>query len=132
MARRRVHDALAAWGLGHLHDTAVLLASELVGNAVRHTQDGGLGLELRLEAAGGWFRIEVTDRDPMLPRPRSPSGMDESGYGFVLVEALADKWGAHETAGGKAVWIELSTEKADEPGDELDAISACGAASEKG
>jgi anti-sigma regulatory factor (Ser/Thr protein kinase) len=132
MARRRVRDALASWGLGHLHDTAVLLASELVGNAVRHTQDGGSGLELRLEAAGTWFRIEVTDRDPMLPRPRSPSGMDESGYGFVLVEALADKWGVRETADGKAVWIELATEKADEPGDELNVIPACGAASEKG
>jgi anti-sigma regulatory factor (Ser/Thr protein kinase) len=132
MARRRVRDALASWGLSHLHDTAVLLASELVGNAVRHTQDGGSGLELRLEAAGAWFRIEVTDRDPMLPRPRSPSGMDESGFGFVLVEALADKWGVRETVGGKAVWIELSTEKADEPGDELNAIPACGAASEKG
>jgi anti-sigma regulatory factor (Ser/Thr protein kinase) len=132
MARRRVRDVLASWGLGHLHDTAVLLVSELVGNAVRHTHDGGSGLELRLEAAGTWFRIEVTDCDPMLPRPRSPSGMDESGFGFVLVEALADKWGVRETVGGKAVWIELSTEKADEPGDELNAIPACGAASEKG
>src|SRR6266536_2740041 len=54
IARRRVRDALASWGLSHLHDTAVLLASELVGNAVRHTQDGGLGLGLRLEAAGTW------------------------------------------------------------------------------
>ena len=132
MARRRVRDALASWGLSHLHDTAVLLVSELVGNAVRHTRDGGSGLELRLEAAGAWFRIEVTDCDPMLPRPRSPSGMDESGYGFVLVEALADKWGVRETAGGKAVWIELATDKADEPGDELNVIPACGAASEKG
>jgi len=37
-----------------------------------------------------------------------------------------------ETAAGKAVWIELSTEQADDPGDELSATPACGAASEKG
>ena len=50
----------------------------------------------------------------------------------MLIEALAGKWGVRETAAGKAVWIELSTEKADDPGDELSVIPACGAASEKG
>ena len=50
----------------------------------------------------------------------------------MLVEALADKWGVRETATGKAVWIELTTEQADEPGEALNAIPACGAASEKG
>jgi len=37
-----------------------------------------------------------------------------------------------ETATGKAVWIELTTEQADDPGDALSAVPACGAASEKG
>jgi hypothetical protein len=36
-----------------------------------------------------------------------PAGLDESGFGFVLVEALAGKWGIRETATGKAVWAEL-------------------------
>jgi anti-sigma regulatory factor (Ser/Thr protein kinase) len=132
MARRRVRDTLASWGLRHLDETATLLVSELVSNAVRHACIGGSRLELRLEAVGTWLRIEVSDGDPMPPRPRAPSGLDESGFGFVLVEALADKWGVRETAAGKAVWIELNTEQADEPGDALTAIPACGAASEKG
>jgi len=93
MARRRVRDALESWGLRHLEETATLLVSELVGNAVRHARTGGSRLELRLEAAGAWLRIEVSDGDPRPPRPRVPSGLDESGFGFVLVEALADKWG---------------------------------------
>jgi serine/threonine-protein kinase RsbW len=127
MARRRVRDALESWGLRHLEETATLLVSELVGNAVRHARTGGS----RLEAAGAWLRIEVSDGDPRPPRPRVPSGLDESGFGFVLVEALADKWGVGETATGKAVWIELTTEQADDRENALSAVPA-GAASEKG
>ena len=131
MARRRVRDALASWGLRHLDENATLLVSELVGNAVRHARTDESRLELQLEAAGTWLRIEVSDGDPRLPQPRAPTGLEESGFGFVLVEALADKWGVRETATGKAVWIELDTQQADEPGDEM-ALPACGAASEKG
>jgi len=131
MARRRVRDALASWGLGHLEETATLLVSELAGNAVRHARAGESRLELRIEAAGGWLRIEVSDGDRRPPRPRAPSGLDESGFGFVLVEALAGKWGVRETANGKAVWVELDTGQADEPGEELSTIPV-GAASEKG
>ena len=35
--------------------------------------------------------------------PRVPDGFEESGFGFVLVDALASKWGVRETAAGKAV-----------------------------
>jgi anti-sigma regulatory factor (Ser/Thr protein kinase) len=115
MARRRVRDALASWGYRHLDETATLLVSELVGNAVRHACTNESWLELRIEAAEGWLRIEVSDGDPRTPQPRAPSGLEESGFGFVLVEALADKWGVRETAAGKAVWVELDTGLADEP-----------------
>ena len=36
LARRQTRDALASWELGQLEETAVLLVSELVSNAVRH------------------------------------------------------------------------------------------------
>ena len=54
LARQATHDTLAAWGLNHLAETAVLLVSELVSNAVRHARTG-LVLELRLETHGTWL-----------------------------------------------------------------------------
>src|SRR5580704_13090807 len=72
LARREVRDALASWGLERLEDTAVLLTSELVGNAVRHSRHGGSELGLRVADTGVWLRIEVTDVDPRPPRPQPP------------------------------------------------------------
>ena len=109
MARRATRDTLACWGLDHLRETAALLVSELVSNAVRHARTG-LVLELGLEACGTWLRMEVLDADPDPPSPRIPAALDESGFGFVLIEALADKWGVRETATGKGVWAELDSD----------------------
>lgn len=112
LARQEVRDALGRLGLCHLEDTAVLLVSELVSNAVQHAQHGGSELELRVADTGTWLRIEVSDADPRPPQPHIPAGLDESGFGFVLVEALAAKWGVDQTAAGKTVWIELDTGRA--------------------
>jgi two-component sensor histidine kinase len=109
LARRATHDTLASWGLGHLEETAALLVSELVSNAVRHACTD-LVLELALEFCGRWLRMEVVDADPDPPLPRTPAALDESGFGFVLIEALAAKWGVRETTTGKGVWAELDTD----------------------
>lgn|ERR1022692_532185 len=107
LARRATCDTLTAWGISHLEETAALLVSELVGNSVRHARGDRLALELRLETSGTRLRIEVLDSDPRPPRPRAPAQLDESGYGFVLVEALSDRWGVRQKATRKAVWAEL-------------------------
>jgi len=107
LARQATHEALAAWQVAHLEETALLLVSELVTNAVRHARTGGTAVVLRLETAGSWLRIEVHDADPRMPQPRTPDQLDESGFGFVLLDALADKWGVREATIGKAVWAEL-------------------------
>ena len=109
LARQATHEALAAWQVAHLEETAALLVSELVTNAVRHARTGGTAVVLRLETAGSWLRIEVHDADPRMPQPRTPDQLDESGFGFVLLEALSDKWGVREATIGKAVWAELDT-----------------------
>jgi serine/threonine-protein kinase RsbW len=109
LARRATRKALAAWGVTHLEETAVLLVSELVTNAVLHAKTPAAILRLRLETAEGFLRIEVQDADPSWPQPRTPAGMDESGFGLMLVDALADKWGVRDTPPGKTVWAELET-----------------------
>jgi hypothetical protein len=70
---------------------------------------------LRLRADICWLRIEVFDTDPETPRPRTPAEGDESGFGFVLIEALATRWGVHQAPGGKTVWAELTTGTAEAP-----------------
>ena len=66
-------------------------------------------VEVDLHATRTWLRIEIQDTDRRWPRPRIPDGSDESGFGLVLVDALAAKWGVRETEAGKAVWAELDT-----------------------
>ncbi len=97
IARDTARRTLDSWGLNHVTEDAVLLVSELVGNAVRHATNDGSDLELELASAGTVLRIEVRDADPRSPHPRAPAGLDESGFGFVLWAELSTKLGAaHE------------------------------------
>jgi serine/threonine-protein kinase RsbW len=116
LARQATHEALASWQMAHIEETAVLLVSELVTNTVRHADTNVSVVELRLETAGPWLRIEVHDADPNWPEPRTPDRLDGSGFGFVLIEALADKWGVRKATIGKAVWVELDARPDGEPG----------------
>ena len=107
LARQATRDALAVWQVAHLEETAVLLVSELVGNVLRHARTRVLAMALCLDLEATSLLIEVHDTDPHEPRPRTPATLDESGFGFVLIEALAGKWGVRQTEIGKAVWVEL-------------------------
>ncbi len=107
LARQVARSAVAAWRLGWLADTAVLLVSELITNATQHAGPGTSVTVLRLEYGGDWLRIEVHDASPDEPKPRIAGWPDESGFGLMLVDALATKWGVQRTSRGKAVWAEL-------------------------
>jgi len=115
LARQATRVVLTAWRLAHVEETAVLLVSELVTNAVRHARGTGV-IAVDLHAARTWLRIEIQDTDRHWPQPRVPDRLDESGFGFVLVDALAGEWGVRETDTGKAVWAELDTRQGARPG----------------
>ena len=97
---------LTTWGLAHVEETAVLLVSELVTNAVRHAASTD-AITLELEVVQTWLRIEAYRCRPGLAMPRTTGEFDESGFEFALVDSLADKWGVRETVTGKTAWAEL-------------------------
>ncbi|MDX3538868.1 ATP-binding protein [Streptomyces sp. MB09-01] len=69
-------------------DTALLVISELVTNAVRHTS-GGCVLDLRLTPGG--VDVAVTDTSSAEPRLRQPGHQGEGGWGWHLVNRLATR-----------------------------------------
>jgi PAS domain S-box-containing protein len=102
--RRFLRAALHAWDCADAGDTACLLSSELIANAVRHAR-GPIGLCLHRTARE--LTVEVSDTSPSLPVPRFVDQGSEDGRGLSLVEALARGWGARPTATGKTVWFSL-------------------------
>jgi serine/threonine-protein kinase RsbW len=106
LARQVTREALTAWGLAHVEETAVLLVSELVTNAVRDAASTD-AITLELQVVQTWLRIEAYRCRPGLAAPRTTGEFDESGFEFALVDSLADKWGVRETMTGKTAWAEL-------------------------
>lgn len=105
-ARDFVAKVLRSWGLTRHLDTACLLTSELVTNAVRH---GRGPVELRVSRRGPETVIEVRDQGPgRVRRSAGPAGDVETGRGLTIVERLADRWGVAPAADGKTVWFVLS------------------------
>jgi anti-sigma regulatory factor (Ser/Thr protein kinase) len=97
---------LRQWGLTpKMTEDAVLLVSELVGNAVRHT--GARTFGLRMRRRRGWFRIEVRDPSRGLPCLMPVQDMDVSGRGLFLVDKLSDRWGVDLLPRGKTTWFEM-------------------------
>jgi len=106
LARQVTREVLAAWRLAHVEETAVLLVSELVTNAVRDAASSD-AITLELQVVHSWLRIEAYRCRPGLVMPRTTGEFDESGFEFALVDSLADKWGVRETVTGKTAWAEL-------------------------
>jgi anti-sigma regulatory factor (Ser/Thr protein kinase) len=102
-ARELVRSLLAELGIGEgrMVDEAVLVTSELVTNAVLHTE---LPAQLRLVSTSDELRIEVHDRSAVPPQRRRPTEQDEHGRGLTIVAALSQSWGARATPTGKVVW----------------------------
>ena len=82
-------------------DTAVLLISELVTNAVLH----GTGeIRLTIDIHGDDARFSVCDEGSGTPVVRPDPGPD-GGWGLRLVGELASRWGVLQ--GRTQVWFEL-------------------------
>jgi anti-sigma regulatory factor (Ser/Thr protein kinase) len=110
LARRELHTTMTRWSLDLLADSAAVVLSELMTNAVCHAHvSPGREIETRFLLVADGIRIEVHDAAAQLPQLHAPSANADDGRGLFLVAAMADDWGVTERIGvGKAVWAVLT------------------------
>jgi anti-sigma regulatory factor (Ser/Thr protein kinase) len=120
-ARHQTRIVLQSWQvLAEDIDTAVLLVSELITNAVKFTGTdparvghadlhSAAPISLILRYMTGQLIIEVADAKPAPPMLSCPDNDAESGRGLMLVQALSKEWGHHlPLSGGKVVYCILA------------------------
>lgn len=114
--RHALRQMLRHWRERDSAEVAELLVSELVTNALVHTEQGAV---VTATVADSRLRVEVRDFVASLPepqaRPGTPAPVAEdatNGRGLALVRSLADDWGVRARPLGKVVWFELHGEAA--------------------
>jgi hypothetical protein len=109
--RLHARSLLWEWGLTGVSDTAELIVSELVTNALRVSgvgtrprpgQDQSRYIGLLVAASGLDVLVEVWDasHDPPVPQDSSPDA--SSGRGLLLVSGLTSRWGFYYPAEDQA------------------------------
>ena len=81
----------------------VLIASELVSNAVLHSRSRNAEFTVACEVSAQYVWIAVED----LGGPWRPPEPDGCHYGLAVVAALAARWGVEATAGGRVAWARV-------------------------
>jgi len=91
-------------------DTLKLLVSELVSNAVLHSDaPPASGILLCARVLGqGALRVEVIDRGSGFTAPQRDPSQLAGGYGLFLVDKEAHRWGV-DREGGTRVWFEIGS-----------------------
>jgi anti-anti-sigma regulatory factor len=108
-ARQFVRDVCDYWQPAlpdeDVADRAVLLAGELVANAVVHAHTE---IDLRVELRGDRLHLSVHGGSPRLLHLVPTGRAGEGGHGLELVEEVAKAWGVQQHRdGGKVVWCTL-------------------------
>jgi two-component sensor histidine kinase len=91
-----------------VRDDVLLLVTELVTNAVRHSGAGPEGLvRVELRRGAGTVRVAVSDEGTgfTAERPREPN--EGEGWGLALVDRIADRWAITPTGSGTCAWFEI-------------------------
>ncbi|WP_329085068.1 MULTISPECIES: ATP-binding protein [unclassified Streptosporangium] len=122
-ARRWVVELLGGHAPAELLETVELLVSEVVTNAVLHSDSAGPeGLVTVCVGLGrDLIHVEVIDDGSAVnvPEVRATDGESLSGRGLGWVNLLASVWGSSQDEGGGAVWFQLANDHASGPGSHL-------------
>ena len=106
--REFVDQTCQQWKVGALEADTRSVAQELVNNAITHARTDATML---LHPRGRSLLVTVGDGSHRRPRLSAPGRdpLQTHGYGLVIVDALAQRWGSAPTAHGKVVWAVLSS-----------------------
>ncbi|MFI0411815.1 ATP-binding protein [Actinomadura sp. 3N508] len=130
--RRHLENVLSNWRCTQFIPNAKLVATELVTNAVKHSNDdvssGHLGrstdgtlqmrhayppervalIQVRVSHGNGRLLLEVWDRSERAPTEQLPDFASENERGLFVVSAFCEQWGwCLANGGGKIVWAVL-------------------------
>ena len=92
-----------------VREDVLLLVTELVTNAVRHAGVGPDGsFQVELQRWKQRVRVEVANpgTGPPLVSPR-PDMSGPGGWGLVLVDRIATRWGVDKGSSRTCVWFEI-------------------------
>ena len=122
-ARRLVTRTLNEWHLEPLVESATLLVSEVVTNAVLHARTS---LAVELERRTDVVRITVSDRSPRRPARRRHGLSATTGRGLALLSTMSTRWGDEPGTAPwqKDVWFELPLDPRALPDPGEDALHA--------
>ena len=107
-ARLHARQVLWEWRLASLGESAELLVTELITNAVKASRAVTKGSPVRLWLVSDLAQILILvwDASPQPPIRINASGEAENGRGLILVEAISEQWGwyGRDDGDGKFVW----------------------------
>jgi PAS domain S-box-containing protein len=107
-----VRELLLASGRADLVDTAVLLVSELVTNALLHA---GTDIGLTGSVGPDGLHVGVSDGSRHLPSRREYGPASGTGRGLLMLESMVDEWGVTQNRTGKTVWFRVSAVEVSPP-----------------
>jgi anti-sigma regulatory factor (Ser/Thr protein kinase) len=107
---RRVLESLSDTLTPSALDDARLLLTELLTNAIQHahlSDNDRISVSVRREPLGVVL-VEVSDPGDGLPPPDARPPGSGNGWGFILLDRLADEWGIEPVPdGGTRAWFRL-------------------------